>query len=168
MTRLDIQKFDEDKVTGLVAQYNKLAKDSKSDLKEVELNDLFEEPLPAYFKWDDYDHASISFEDRAPGVVFRIKDCTYDGGVRIGQADTSKGMRPLMVSFVREHFGEIVVDGDGDKTAWTKIFNIDPPKPGAKFEEWDKWCGQISQKNFNRLTDGIYFFRKELGVEGKE
>ncbi len=162
---------DEEKLAALIANRNELAKLSKDEAeqKPFALEDLGEEPLPPWYKWNGFDSATIDFGDRVEGVSLVLVDSTVAGGFEIQKANDGTISAELVAAWMKNHFGEIKdakKGGEGQSAQWTKVFLTDPPKKTASLSEWKKWVEALGEKNTARLVRGFVIFRRDLGKAG--
>lgn len=171
---MGLRTVDEEKLAALIASRNELAKLSKDekDKAPVTLADLGEEPLPPWFKWEQFDTATIDFGDRVAGVSLRLVDSTVAGGFEIQKTNNAGGgeVTPdLVAAWMKNHFGEILDEkkgGEGQSAMWPRVFVSDPPKKTAALADWRKWVEALGEKNTARLVRAAIIFRRGLGHSG--
>ncbi len=171
---MGVRTVDEEKLAALIASRNELAKLSKDESiqKAVNIDDLGEDPLPSWFKWETFESAIVDFSDRVPGVSLRLVDSTVAGGFEIQKANIASGgeiSTELVAAWLKNHFGEILDEKrgpDGQTSSWPKVFVSDPPKKAAALADWKKWVESLGEKNTARLVRASIIFRRGIGAAG--
>lgn len=124
-------------------------------------------PFRPWYESKSYDAATISFGDRAEGVVVEIRDAraSHSKDIR-DEINIREGSIEIptraVAAMCRGHIKAIT----GEKRAL--IFNTDLPAPLAPIEDWVKWIEAMNTKNVDRLRQGIWHFRTQEIEQGND
>lgn len=138
------------------------------DTEEAKPTEEAVKPWRPWYTSTAYDKAEISFDDRCPGTVVEISDCTAENGERIKKAIVLKpdGSIEIPIEALAEMVRGHVVAVRGEKKG--EIFPQDFPPKGAKTEDFVSALKKMKQKDLYRLREGLWKFRVQEIEQGND